>query len=172
MHLALIMSGNQSKTIDQALPDQDEALSMRSDLRRLVVLERLQTALGIGLLLAIAARAVATAEDDAVGSALVIVGMLAMIVVTVALRARLGHASLRRDVQALELRRDLESRPEPDAASFDLQGSAYRGRFFPPIRAAVARLRRTDRKRRKLRGSRMRDSVRHLHAREHCLRRR
>ncbi len=166
------MRGNHDNTIQQALPQQIEVQTTRSDLKKLVALERVQIALGIGLLLAIAARAVIAAEDDAVGSALAIVGMLAMIFVTLGLRVRLGQDSLRRDVQTLEVRRDLEPQPGPDAATFGLQGSPYRSGFFPPIRAAVARLGRPDRQRRSRRNSRLRESARHLHAREHCLRRR
>lgn len=167
------MNGNQSETIlQQALPYQDAPRTIRGDLRKLVALEWVQTALGVGLLLAIAARAVVNSKEDAVGSALVILGMFAMILVTLVLRVRLGHESLRRDVETLELDCDLESRPKPDAASFDLRGSVYRARFSPPIRAAVTRLRRTDGKRRRHRSSRLRESARHLLVREHCLRRR
>ena len=142
-------------------------------LRRLAALEWLQTALGIALLGAIGLRAFFTAEEDAIGSALVIAGMSGMLLFTLVLRVQLGRESLRRDVRVLELRRDLElSRaPERTRTAVGLR-RMYRSRFLRPLRAAVTRMRRAEARRRRRLGSRLPPKARHAHVREHGLGRR
>lgn len=103
----------------------DAVRDMRSDLRMLVALEWIQTALGIALLAAVLVRSVIVAEDNAEAIALTIAGLLAMVLFTLALRIRMGHESLRRDVQELEIRSRLEARTSEDEAS------PYRGRCIP-----------------------------------------
>jgi hypothetical protein len=122
----------------------EDTRGLRSDLRKLVALEWTQTALGIGLLAAVAVRAVVMADDDSVAAVLTIVGMLAMVFLTLALRIRMGHESLRRDLQEIEIRHELaRSSPEPG-------GSPYRDRIIPlargrelPQRRSGSHLRRT-----------------------------
>ncbi len=91
----------------------------RRDRRKLLALESVQIALGIGILALVALRAIVTIEDDAVASALTIGGMFVMVLVVVALRVRLGRETLRREVKALEDRRDLEDRQASDLAAPD-----------------------------------------------------
>ncbi|RYG83436.1 hypothetical protein EON77_06945 [bacterium] len=79
----------------------------------------MQIALGIGILVLVALRAIVTIEDDAVASALTIGGMFVMVLVVVALRVRLGRETLRREVKALEDRRDLENGEANDLAAPD-----------------------------------------------------
>lgn len=128
----------------------DAAASPRRDVGRLLALEWVQVALGVSLLVMIAARAVSAPRDGVDASTVAIVGMLALLALTAGLRARLGRAALRRDVQELTLLCDLAS---PRLTDHD---SPYRGRVLPPIRAAVTRLRRVriDRRRRWSSGSR------------------
>lgn len=91
----------------------------RGTRRKLLALESVQIALGIGILVLVALRAIVTIEDDAVASALTIGGMFVMVLVVVALRVRLGRETLRREVKALEDRRDLENREASDLAAPD-----------------------------------------------------
>jgi len=95
-----------------------------------LALESVQVALGIGILVLVALRAIVTIEDDAVASALTIGGMFVMVLVVVALRVRLGRETLRREVKALEDRRDLEDREASDRAAPD---------SGPRLRAAARR---------------------------------
>lgn len=116
----------------------DAVRDMRSDLRKLVALEWIQTALGIGLLAAVLVRAVIVTEDSAVAVVLTIVGLLAMLLFTLALRIRMGHESLRRDVQELEIRNELQAR------ALDDEASPYRGRSVPQAPVVEQRQRRTS----------------------------
>jgi hypothetical protein len=104
----------------------------RKDLRRLVALEWTQTAVGVGLLVAVVARAVFIAEDDRVAAVITIVGILSMLFLTMAFRIRMGHESLRRDIEGIEIRHELANR------TTELHGgSPYRDRFtsekMPPL---------------------------------------
>lgn len=138
-------------------------------LRKLLVLERAQTALGIALLVAIALRAVVAARDDAPWSALVIAGVGSLLVFTLVFRVRLGRESLRRDVRALELPHEVIARRRPRTTPRLPRVS--RSRLLRPIRIAVTRLRRAVASRRR-RWLRLQARSRLAHAREHGLGRR
>lgn len=142
-----------------------ERRGLRRDVRKLAALEWVQTTLGIGLLVAVVGRAFVTAEEDAVAAAITIVGLLVMVIFTLALRVHVGRESLRRDVEALE--RDLDQEGE----SLDLRTSAYRGRLPLAHRAVMMARPEPPAGRRRRRRMRLRDKARHAHVREHGLRR-
>jgi hypothetical protein len=87
----------------------DGVREMRRDLRNLVALEWAQTALGFGLLGAVAIHAAVVAEDLHVRTALALASALAVASLALAFRVRMGHAALRRGLQELEIRHELES---------------------------------------------------------------
>lgn len=144
----------------------EERRGLRSDVRKLAALEWVQTTLGIGILVAVVVRAFVTAEEDAVAAVITIAGLFVMVVFTLALRLHLGRESLRRDVEALE--RNLDDPASREA--LDLHASAYRGRLLPALRAVMTRPEPPARRRR--RRMRLRDKARHVHVREHGVRRR
>ncbi len=97
-------------------PRPETTRGTRRTRRKLLALESVQIALGIGILVLVALRAIVTIEDDAVASALTIGGMFVMVLVVVALRVRFGRETLRREVKALEDRRALEDLQASDRA--------------------------------------------------------
>lgn len=105
---------------------------MRRDLRKLVALEWAQTMVGVGLLVVIAARAVVVAEDGSIALALTIADVLAMAFLFLAMRIRMGHEALRRDVQSTGtaiLASDAVRRGAGDGLSWiDLGETPVRGR--------------------------------------------
>jgi hypothetical protein len=83
----------------------------RRDLRGLVALERVQIGIAIVLLAAIAVRSRVSAVDTRAAFAISGIVMLALAYLALAVRVRMGQGMLRRELYALELRRE----PRPPA---------------------------------------------------------
>jgi hypothetical protein len=79
-----------------------EAEDKRRDLRRLVVLELVQTTLGVGALLGVLLRGVVLGDDRRAALTMVVLGLFAVALLVLAFRVRMGAELLRRDLRSLE----------------------------------------------------------------------
>jgi hypothetical protein len=100
-------NSNSKPTTTEALPD------LRSDLRRLVALESVQAALGVGGLVAIALHAVTVSADRDTALLIASATLLALTYLALAFRIRLGQDLLRRDLHVMEFYDELSRSPTP-----------------------------------------------------------